>query len=55
MLLKKFNFHQRLTVHCVSLAFIVAWVPGQEELEVVVRVLDGADLVFLVDEVPGKR
>jgi hypothetical protein len=40
-----------LTVEGEALALVPAVVLGQEELEVVVRVFDGADFVDVVDEV----
>lgn len=41
----------RVTVEGEAVALVPAVVFGQEVLEVVVRVVDGADLVDLVDEV----
>lgn len=42
------------TIHCFTLDAIVAIILGDEELEVVLWVLDAADLIFLVDEVSGR-
>lgn len=42
-----------LTVHGISLAVVPARIAADEELKVVVAVLDGADLIILIDEVTG--
>ena len=44
-----------LTVHGKALALVVAPVAAQEVLEVVIGVLDGPDLVILVDEVTARN
>lgn len=40
-----------LTIHSISLADVIAFILSEEELEVCFRILDTADLIFVVDEV----
>lgn len=41
-------------MNSLSLRFIEALVVGDEELEVLVRVFDLSDFIFVIDEVPKR-
>ena len=40
-----------MTIHSLSLKDVVAFILSKEELEVGFRILDAANLIFVVDEV----
>ena len=43
-----------ITIHCLTLFLADALILANEEVEVLIRAFDGADLVIVIDEIAGK-